>query len=171
MNLPEYTTIENGYIIGTWFCGRPTEKYYGSFPKSFWRRAKVVLGDKNMLHWFCGNVTNEEGITTVDGNLEVKANYHIIGTELPFAEDTFDSSFADPPYSPKDSKRYALPYPTSNRILKELARVTKPGGKIGLLHKFLPVIKGSSARLIGCIGILNGPLKHIRGFYIFEKED
>jgi SAM-dependent methyltransferase len=170
MNLPPYTTIENGYILGTWFCGRPTERYYGAFPKSFWPRAKQILQTNgNMLHWFSGTIGKEEGMTTVDGNKNVEADYHIEGISLPFPDNHFSSAFADPPYSVNDAKRYGFKYPPARSVLRELARVTKPGGRIGLLHEFLPVVKGSGCKLIGCVGILNGPQKRIRALYLFEK--
>lgn len=168
--LPEYTVVENGYIIGTWFCGRPMAKYYGAFPKSFWRRAKHILKPEEgeMLHWFSGTVKSEEGIVTVDGNPEVEPDYLVEGIELPFEDNYFTSSFADPPYSVDDAKRYGFKYPPARSVLRELARVTKPGGLIGLLHEFLPVVKGADCKLIGAIGILNGPQKRIRSLYLFR---
>lgn len=169
MTLPEYTVLENGYIHGTWFCGRPMEKYYGCFPKGFWPRAKKILQPGNMLHWFSGVIGKEEGITTVDGNKKIEADYYVEGIKLPFPDNHFDTAFADPPYSPDDSKRYGFKYPPARAVLRELSRVTKSGGKIGLLHEFLPVVKGSGCKLIGVIGIINGPQKRIRGFYLFEK--
>lgn len=171
MNLPEYTREINGYIIGTWFCGRPTERYYGAFPKSFWPRAKEILKQDEglMLHWFSGTIGKEAGIITVDGNKEVEADFYVEGIILPFNDNHFDSAFADPPYSPADAKRYGFKYPPARSVLKELARVTKPGGYIGLLHEFLPVVKGSGCKLVGCIGILNGPQKRIRALYLFKK--
>jgi len=173
VNLPEFTVKEKGYIHGTWFCGRPIAKYYGAFPQSYWRRAKVILVplDDLMLHSFSGTVLSEPLIVTVDGNPDVNPDYCVVGTDLPFKDDTFGSAFADPPYSPAHAKRYNLPYPPARSILREMGRVTKPGGKIGLLHEFLPVVKGSGCKLIGVIGILNGPQKRIRGFYIFEKAE
>lgn len=164
--LPEYTVLENGYIHGTWFCGRPTEKYYGAHPKSFWRRALQIVGSDNMLHWFCGLA---QGGYRVDGNPDVNPDLVNVGTLLPFPNKHFDSAYADPPYSPTDAKRYHLPYPPARTVLWEMARVTKPGGIIGLLHEFLPVVKGSGCKLIGVIGVINGPQKRIRGFYIFRK--
>jgi len=170
MQLPEYTHLDNGYIIGTWFCGRPTEKYYGAFPKSFWRRAKMLLkSDGLMLHWFSGTVRSELGIVTVDGNKDVDPDYCVQGVSLPFECGHFDSAFADPPYSVLDAKRYGFKYPPARSVLREMARVTKSGGYIGLLHEFLPVVKGSGAKLIGAIGILNGPQKRIRSLYLFQK--
>jgi hypothetical protein len=169
-NLPAYTLVENGYILGTWFCGRPTEQYYGAFPKSFWPRAKQILQNGGtMLHWFSGTVGKEVGIITVDGNSKVDADYYVEGTKLPFPDNHFKSAFADPPYSVKDAKRYGFKYPPARTVLRELSRVTEPGGMIGLLHEFLPVVKGSGCKLIGCIGILNGPQKRIRALYLFEK--
>jgi hypothetical protein len=171
MRLPEYTTEENGYIHGTWFCGRPIAKYYGAFPKSFWGRAKTILKPDSgeMLHWFSGTVASEAGIVTVDGNPDVSPDIVHEGCELPFADGSFAAAFADPPYSPADAKRYDLPYPPARTVLRELGRVTQANGLVGLLHEFLPVVKGSGLKLIGAIGILNGPQKRIRGFYLFRK--
>jgi hypothetical protein len=170
--LPAYTVLENGYIHGTWFCGRPIAKYYGAFPQSFWPRAKQVLQPwGSMLHWFSGTVQAEPGITTVDGNPEVTPTVCHIGEALPFDDGHFDASFADPPYSPTDAERYGLPYISATKILGELARVTKPGGKIGLLHEFIPPTKRLPVKLAGIIGIMNGPQKRIRLFAIYRKLD
>lgn len=169
-DLPPYTVLENGYIHGTWFCGRPTQKYYGSFPKSFWPRAKQVLQPwGSMVHWFSGMMPPEPGIITVDGNAETNPSVVNLGAVLPFEDGTFDASFADPPYSPTDSKRYGLPYISAPKILGELARVTKVGGKIGLLHEFIPPTKRLPVKLLGIVGVMNGPQKRIRLFAIYRK--
>jgi len=168
--LPPYTVEENGYIHGTWFCGRPVAHYYGAFPKSFWRRAKVLLAtDGDMLHWFSGTIPSEKGVVTVDGNPVVNPDHLVTGTRLPFDDETFSSSFADPPYSPDEAKRYGLPYPPARKVLAELARVTKVGGRIGLLHRFLPIQAGAPIRLIGAIGVTSGPQKAIRVFALYQR--
>jgi hypothetical protein len=173
-DLPPYTVLENGYIHGTWFCGRPTKPYYGSFPYGFWPRAKQVLRPwGSLLHWFSGLEQPEPGIVTVDGNPAVRPSVVCLGTDTPFSDATFDASFADPPYSPKDSERYGLPYPSATKVLAELARVTKPGGKIGLLHEFIPPTGGKKylpVKLLGIIGIMNGPQKRIRLFAVYRKQ-
>ena len=169
-DLPPYTVLENGYIHGTWFCGRPMKKYYGSFPQSFWPRAKRVLKPYGtMLHWFSGMERPEADTITVDGNETTRPSVVALGTSLPFADATFCASFADPPYSPKDSERYGLPYPSSTKVIAELARVTKIGGKIGLLHEFIPPTKRLPVKLLGVIGVMNGPFKRIRLFAIYRK--
>jgi hypothetical protein len=97
-----------------------------------------------------------------------------LGSTLPFAEGTFDASFADPPYSPKDSERYGLPYISATKIIAEMARVTKTGGKIGLLHEFIPPTGGKRklpVKLLGIIGVMNGPQKRIRLFAIYRKTE
>lgn len=172
MDLPPYTTFEGGYIHGTWFCGRPTKKYYGAFPQSFWPRAKRVLRPwKSMVHWFSGTMDPEDGIVTVDGNPAGKPSVCVTGENLPFENCAFDAAFADPPYSPKDSERYGLPYISATRVLRELARVTKPGGKIGLLHEFIPPTKRLPVKLLGIIGVMNGPQKRIRLFAVYTKQE
>lgn len=171
-DLPPYTILENGYIHGTWFCGRPVKKYYGAFPQGFWPRAKQVLRPwGSMVHWFSGTMPPEPGIVTVDGNPETNPSVVSLGAVLPFEDCTFDAAFADPPYSPGDSKRYGLPYISANKILAELARVTRPGGKIGLLHEFIPKSKGLPVKLLGIVGIMNGPQKRIRLFAIYQKSE
>lgn len=169
--LPAYTGRDNGYIFGTWFCGRPIARYYGAFPMSFWPRAKEVLmpADGDLLHWFSGTVASEPGIVTVDGNPIVRPDHIITGTTLPFADQTFGAAFADPPYSPADAKRYGLPYPPARKVLAEMARVTKVGGRVGILHRFLPISKGAPVKLIGVVGVMNGPQKAIRCFCIYER--
>lgn len=171
-DLPPYTVLENGYIHGTWFCGRPMTKYYGAFPQSFWPRAKQVLRPwGSMLHWFAGTVQPEPGIITVDGNPTTRPSVCARGDALPFERGAFHASFADPPYSPKDSERYGLPYVSATKILAELARVTRFGGKIGLLHEFIPPTKRLPVKLLGVIGVMNGPQKRIRLFAIYRKTE
>lgn len=170
--LPPYTVLENGWIHGTWFCGRPTKAYYGAFPRSFWPRAKQVLRPwSSMLHWFSGTMPPEDGIVTVDGNAATQPSVCARGSSLPFRPETFCASFADPPYSPDDSKRYGLPYVSAPKILGELARVTMVGGKIGLLHEFIPPTKRLPVKLLGVIGIMNGPQKRIRLFAVYRRTE
>lgn len=169
--LPPYTVLENGYIHGTWFCGRPMAKYYGAFPQSFWPRAQQVLRPwGSLLHWFSGTVRAGDGVTTVDGNAGVDPMFCVEGPTLPFPDATFDASFADPSYSPKDAKRYGFPYISATTVIAELARVTKPGGRIGLLHMFIPPTKRLPVKLLGVIGVMNGPQKHIRAFSVYRRE-
>ena len=123
------------------------------------------------MHWFSGLEQPEDGIITVDGNPKVTPSVVCLGTKLPFADGHFDASFADPPYSPKDSERYGLPYPSATKVLAELARCTKTGGKIGLLHEFIPPTKRLPVKLLGIIGIMNGPQKRIRLFAIYRKTE
>ena len=168
--LPPYTVFEKGWIHGTWFCGRPIAKYYGAFPQSFWPRAQQVLRPwGSLLHWFNGTVKAEDGVTTVDGNPTHSPSHIVEGATLPFADNHFDASFADPSYSPEDAKRYGFPYISATTVVAEMARVTKPGGRIGLLHKFIPPTKRLPVKLLGVIGVMNGPQKHIRAFSIYTK--
>lgn len=168
--LPPYTVLENGWIHGTWFCGRPIAKYYGAFPQSFWPRAQQVLRPwSSLLHWFSGTVPASDGVTTVDGNASVDPIVCVEGGSLPFSDEHFDASFADPSYSPEDAKRYHFPYISATKVLEEMARVTKSGGRIGLLHKFIPPTKHLPVKLLGVIGVMNGPQKHIRAFSVYTK--
>jgi len=170
--LPPYTVLENGWIHGTWFCGRPMKKYYGSFPQGFWPRAKQLLQPYgSMVHWFSGTMPPEDGIITVDGNATTNPSVVALGANLPFADQSFDAAFADPPYSPKDSERYGLPYVSATKILAELARVTKTGGKIGLLHEFIPPSKRLPVKLWGVVGVMNGPQKRIRLYAVYRKTE
>ena len=67
-----------------------------------------------------------------------------------------------------------MPYPSATKVMAELARVTKTGGKIGLLHEFIPPTGGKMylpVKLLGIIGIMNGPQKRIRLFAIYRKTE
>jgi len=114
------------------YLPRPASKYAGCYPKYFEKHIERLLGTKNYLHAFCGSSTT--GLR-IDINPESNADLICDVHHLPFRDNVFEGSFADPPYNAKFSDKL---YDTKQAKLytwsKELSRVTKPNGKIGIMH-------------------------------------
>ena len=60
------------------------------------------------------------------------------------------------------------PWKTTGQILKEAARLLKPGGRVGLLHFLVPLVR-KPLRLVGVWGITTGAGYAIRAWTVLEK--
>ena len=164
-----YTFVApNGYTYGIWALMRYGGTYTGSYPSGFLQRAKRLLGDGEWLHLFSGSV---RGDTTFDADPSTDPT--IVGQfedGLPFEDNSFDAVLVDPPYKENVGSTRGFKLPSIKSILKEATRVTKPRGKVGLLHWIVPATPDGCVKY-GCIGVITGANKRIRAFTIFEKEE
>ena len=75
----------------------------------------------------------------------------------------------DPPYSDEYARNlYKLENPRPSWLLKEAARVVRPGGRVGILHvavAFAP----PACRLVKVYGISTGVGFRIRALTVYEK--
>lgn len=131
---------------------------------------KVVgIGDPHaVLHVCSGSVRIG---TTVDIRSSVKPRVIADARALPFQDNTFQWVMADPPYSPEYAETLygtGSVYPSPGVLLRELARVTRGGGRIGFLHFQVPV-SPPSIKLLRVIGLMFGAGYNIRAFSVWEK--
>lgn len=146
----------------------------GGYPKGFLQLAYRTLGvtdPSRVLHLCSGSM--RVGIR-VDIRPEVLPDVVADVRHLPFADESFDWIMADPPYSPEWAKRlYGLTrsqYPAPATLVREAARVLRPGGRVGLLHFMVP---GTRARdllkHVGVWGVSTGSSTQIRAWTVLEK--
>ena len=89
----------------------------------------------------------------------------------PFDDESFDWIMIDPPYSEDYARNLygtEASYPRPGQLMKEASRLLKPGGKAGLLHFQVPMIR-KPLRILEVRGITTGLGFNIRAFTICEK--
>jgi SAM-dependent methyltransferase len=156
-----------------WRCGPPRRigRKQG-FPARFWGyfKERYVSGEcTKLLHLCSGDQT--EGVT-VDIDPSSGASIVADGRQLPFPSALFDISFADPPYSIGYAGEWPAEYPRPAHLLKEMHRVTKPGGLIAFFHLLVvPAPRGLGNTMFreAIHAILCGPHNAMRALNIFRR--
>ncbi len=121
--------------IETVWLPRPATKYSGCYPLHFERRIKKLLDTENYIHLFSGTAKTGH---TVDIKPELKPKTIANCENLPFEDNYFEGGFADPPYNEKFAKElYNTKYPKWGNWTKELVRVVKSKGKIGIMQNYI----------------------------------
>ncbi len=151
------------------------EPVYGAYPKRFMPWALKLLGCSarpgEVLHVCSGSLSREDVLGGVRVDLREAAAPDILadGRNLPLPEACFWGVMLDPPYSVEYARDlYGTEYPRPSHLLREAARVCRPGGRIGILHFLVP----SPPR--GCVivdvrGVTQGCGYRIRAFTIYER--
>lgn len=143
----------------------------GGYPRGFLDAMYPTLGvtdPTRVLHLCSGSV--RVGVR-VDIRPEMEPTVVADVRHLPFADESFDWIMADPPYSEgyADNMYDTLSvYPTPASVIKEAARVLRPGGRVGILHFITPASPPSLA-LVGIWGCTFGSNYRIRAWTVFEK--
>ena len=159
------TVWSHGWVYGVWYCGTAWRKaiYHGQYPATFVRRvlAAFPASDFRLLHLCCGRC-RVPGAVNVDRVRLPEADIVADGAALPFRARVFDVALADPPYTADDAAKYGVPMPSRSRLLREMARVTSPGGWILWLDERYPAYRRKELHLVGLIGIVTGFLRRTR---------
>jgi len=133
-------------------------------------RKNYPLEGLKVLSMFAGS--SELGDTT-DIRPETGAKIVAPYDHLPIPDNTYDLVLADPPYSCGFAKEWTThpdDLPKPKRILHEAARVTKPGGRIVILHIIvIPAYKTAGVSREALWAILCGPNNAIRVLNVFRK--
>lgn len=148
---------------------------YGAFPKRFVPWAIRLLGcasrPTEVLHVCSGALTREDvmGGTRVDLRPEAAPDVVADGRALPFDDASWRAVMIDPPYSPEYARDlYGTEYPRPSHLLREAARVCRPGGRIAILHFLVPSPPKGCA-LVGVRGVTQGCGYRIRALTIYER--
>jgi len=143
----------------------------GGYPKGFVEWAYELMGvtdPSKVLHLCSGSM-----VTGVRVDIRANTNPDIVADcrAVPLPDESFDWILADPPYS----EDYATnlygtrdSYPKPGQIAKEAARLLRPGGKFGLLHFQVPMIR-KPLKMLGVYGITTGAGYAIRAWTLCEK--
>lgn len=130
----------------------------------------VLLNPDNILHLCSGSMKTG---TTVDIRSSLNPTFvadvrdmrHIIKDE------SFDFIMADPPYSEEYAEnlyKTGSDYPKPGQILKESARILRPGGLVGIMHFQVPMAR-KPLKLIRVYGITTGAGYAIRAWSLYRK--
>lgn len=122
--------------ITTLYLPRPAAKYRGCYPMHFERHLPEILETENYVHFFAG--LSRTGYR-IDLNKDVHPDLVANVENLSMLEsDSFDGGMADPPYTPEFARNlYDVDYPIWNKWTKELVRLVKPGGRIGIMQNYI----------------------------------
>lgn len=144
----------------------------GGYPHRFLARAFETLGvtdPEKVLHLCSGSMRS--GVT-VDIRPEMRPKIIADCRSIPLPDTSVQWIMADPPYAESYAENlYGTGkfYPKPGEILKEASRLLVPGGRVGLLHFMVPMVR-RPLKLVGVWGITTGSGYAIRAWSVFEKE-
>ena len=148
----------------------------GCFPRGFLRRwhtafIKFIPENTNQILHVCSG-----GVPAVFGKrLDISPLFNpdfLCNAEkmTPIKDETFTWAISDTPYNDDAaSKYYQKPLVNKSKVLREMARVTKIGGFVGVLDQIFPQGKPNCLKNIARIAVTSVPNLDIRAFTIFQK--
>lgn len=145
---------------------------YGQYPRSLIAKILPWLAceRREILHVCSGSLPPGEGIR-VDVRPEAHPDVVADGRALPFADGSHVAVLIDPPYTRHYAKElYGVDYPRPSHLLREAARVVRPGGRIGFVHYITPK-PPPGVRFVRAFGLSTGFDMPIRAVSIFERTD
>ena len=122
--------------IDVMYLPRPAVKYSGCYPKFFEKHLPRLLETNDYVHFFGGKA--ETGFR-IDINKEVNPNLIANVESLDMIEsESFQGGMADPPYTKEFAENlYNCDYPQWSKWTKELVRIVKPNGLIGIMQNYI----------------------------------
>lgn len=143
----------------------------GGYPKGFveWALCEMRCPDASrVLHLCSGSVRT--GVR-VDVRPEMRPDVVADCRRTPFPDESFDWIMADPPYAEDYARNLygtEQSYPKPGQIVKEATRLLRPGGRFGLLHFQVPMVR-KPLRIVRVYGITTGSGYAIRAWTLMEK--
>lgn len=144
---------------------------YGQYPRALIAAMLPWLAceRREVLHVCSGALPPGEGIR-VDIRPEAQPDFVADGRKLPFADGSHAAVMLDPPYSEHYSKElYGVKYPRPSHLLREAARVVRPGGRIIIVHYITPKpVAGTT--FVKAWGLSTGFDMPIRAVTCFQRD-
>lgn len=143
----------------------------GGYPKRFveWALREMSCPDASkVLHLCSGSMRT--GVR-VDVRPEMQPDVVADCRATPFPDESFDWIMADPPYAESYAENLygvGAHYPKPGEIVREATRLLRPGGRFGLLHFMVPMIR-KPLRIVNVYGVTTGSGYAIRAWTLMEK--
>ena len=167
------------YFKDIWCLGPAGSGYPGGFPKGLMNLFLRRWNGKDRLMLFSGSF-KEKGWTTVDIKPELNADYCLNAENLPEEwTEKYDLVFADPPYSEQEAASlYNLPYFSLPKVINEMARVTRTGKYMALIHRLVPQVFPADTvhfkrmKIVGVVGVYTmSGYSNIRALTVWRKSE
>lgn len=144
---------------------------YGQYPRGLIAKMLPWLrcARHEILHVCSGSLPRGEGIR-VDIRPEAQPDILADGTNLHMIESgSIAAVMLDPPYSEGYAKSlYGVKYARPSHLLREAARVVRPGGRIAIVHYITPK-PVAGTRFVRAFGLSTGFDMPMRAITIFER--
>lgn len=151
--------------------GLAPKPIYGQYPRGLITKVLPWLNCRRdqILHVCSGCLPKGEGIR-VDIRPDAKPDFIADGRALPFLDGSHAAVMLDPPYCEEYAKSlYGIEYPRPSHLLREAARVVRPGGRIAMVHYITPKAV-AGLRFVKAFGLSTGFDMPMRAVTIFERE-
>jgi hypothetical protein len=177
------------WLEGCWIGGNNYRGsgYYGAYPPDYLDRVAALFPDhdvtsRRVLHLFSGSLTADATIRGVRIDVNPNQRPDVVGDALalPFVAGAFDLVLADTPYGQAHMLKYAAKMPPAIakrhgrmpdrlRVIREAARVTRPGGYLVWLDTKLPMFSKRDWHWCGTVQVVRSTNHDYRGVAIFER--
>lgn len=172
---PDSVPRVNGrWLEAHWIMGndyRASAPLYGAYPPRYLTRVLALFPDaRRILHAFAGCVAPGPWLRVDISHARRPAPDLVADvTALPLADGIFDLVLADPPYSREDAARYGTSMVNRPKALRELARVTRPGGTLVWLDTQVPMFAKRDWHWWGAVTIIRSTNHRVREATFFER--
>lgn len=143
---------------------------FGQYPALFIARIMPWLRcrPREVLHVCSGALPSGQGIR-IDIRQSASPDVVADGRALPIRSSSVAGVMLDPPYTEHYAKDlYGTGYPRPAHLLREAARVVRPGGRIVFVHYITPN-PPPGCRYLKCFGLSTGMGFPMRAVTIFER--
>lgn len=162
----------DGRLQAIWFGGQDYRGsgYHGSFPPNYLQRIDALFPDaERKLHLFSGSLPAGP-YDRLDIRKELEAEIHGDAERLSsLVTGQYDWIHADPPYTESDALKYGSPMVDRNRVVREAALVTRPGGFLIWMDMVLPIYRKEDWSIEGVIGIVRSTNHRFRCVTLFRR--
>lgn len=145
---------------------------WGCYPIGFvdWALGAIECRASDVLHVCSGALGHDVGGVRLDLRATAAPDVRADGRNLPFRGGAFTGVLIDPPYSLEYARDlYGGTYPRPSHLLREAARVLRPGGRVGFLHFLVPMPGSPLLSIRRTWGVTTGCGYRIRAFTVLQR--